>query len=865
MAFAPSGLTAALADRYRIERELGQGGMATVYLAEDLKNRRKVALKVLRPELAALLGTERFLAEIRTTANLQHPHILPLHDSGEAGGLVFYVMPYVAGESLRQRLTREKQLSLDDALAIVREIGDALSYAHRQGVIHRDIKPENILLHEGHALLADFGIALAVRQAGGERLTESGLSLGTPQYMSPEQATGDRELDPRSDLYSLAAVLYEMMAGEPPHTGPTVQAVIAKLLTERPTRLRTVRPTVPEGVDNAVAKALAKVPADRFPSVDPFMRALDPATTAQPVPATAPTFFRGARFAVAGAILLLVGLGVWFGLRRSQRPAEAAYRNRTQLTFTGHASHPALSPDGTQLAYAESDCGAGICRFGVEVQDLAGGGARRVLDGASFIWVLQWSPDRRFLIVAGILGGRIGNYLVPILGGPARFLVSGYATFTLEGDSLLVTERLPTDTTLWVWVATLDGTRRDSFPVQHPSGSLLGAFELPGRNWSMVGMETDAGVESRIVDRRGIESDRIAGLATPPRTSGDAVWFDWSQFLIGHGPLIRVPLDPARGKFGAARDTILDLAGQGFDVTSDGGTVAYADGTYEYGLWTLELDQALRGHFEPGRRLLASTSWLMGWPSPDGSRVLAMRTEASPAGSRLTLSILPFAGGPGLDIQPGSVLLPWAGWTRDGRAAYATKDASGIHFGTADAETGAVRQAIAIPDSGVFDFGSLADSGWAWIPASQSSIRVQYPGDKVPRDLSVPPGVGLVVGLQIAPDGRRLAIEGIGRGDSLLVYQIALPRGTTTRMAGFAHAFQGDGSWLDDARLLILVAHQSPTFTLYRVDPGHVDSLGTIPGPLTFARITRDGRRVAVTTVEFHGDIWLARRSQPRR
>ena len=238
-------LTAALADRYVIEREIGAGGMATVYLAEDLKHDRKVAIKVLRPELGAVLGSERFLSEIKVTANLQHPHILPLFDSGEAGGFLYYVMPHVEGESLRSLLDRKKQLGLDQALEITKFVALALGYAHRHGVIHRDIKPENILLYEGEPLVADFGIALAVSAAGGARLTETGLSLGTPEYMSPEQAMGDRQLEPASDIYSLGCVLYEMLAGDPPHIGSTAQAITAKILTEEPTRITTLRGTVP--------------------------------------------------------------------------------------------------------------------------------------------------------------------------------------------------------------------------------------------------------------------------------------------------------------------------------------------------------------------------------------------------------------------------------------------------------------------------------------------------------------------------------------------------------------------------------------------------------------------------------------------
>jgi tetratricopeptide (TPR) repeat protein len=267
-------LSEALADRYRIERELGAGGMATVYLAHDLRHDRQVALKVLRPDLSALLGEERFLSEIRVTARLHHPHLLPLFDSGEAAGLLYYVMPLIEGETLRQRLEREQQLPVDEAVRVAAEVASALDYAHRQGIVHRDIKPENILLQDGQALVADFGIALAVRRAGAERLTGTGLSLGTPHYMSPEQAASDREPDARSDIYSLGCVLYELLAGEPPHTGPTVQAVLAKVLTAEPRPISELRRTVPAHVEGALERALAKLPADRFATAGEFAKAL---------------------------------------------------------------------------------------------------------------------------------------------------------------------------------------------------------------------------------------------------------------------------------------------------------------------------------------------------------------------------------------------------------------------------------------------------------------------------------------------------------------------------------------------------------------------------------------------------------------
>jgi TolB-like protein/Flp pilus assembly protein TadD len=324
-------LRLALADRYTIERELGQGGMATVYLARDLRHDRPVALKVLRPELAASLGTDRFLREIRTTAQLTHPHILPLHDSGEAAGFLFYTMPFVEGESLRDRLSREKQLPLDDALQIAREVADALSYAHSHGVVHRDIKPENVLLEGGHAVVADFGIAKAIAAAGSERLTETGLAIGTPQYMSPEQAAGSQDLDGRSDLYSLGCVLYEMLSGETPYTGPSAQAILAKKLSEPLPRISVVREAVPAGIEATLTKALARTPADRFTTAAEFAAVLAHPEAMGAVLAARPAWWRRRALRLASAAVVLVAVagaavvGRWLrlGASGSRQPRTA--------------------------------------------------------------------------------------------------------------------------------------------------------------------------------------------------------------------------------------------------------------------------------------------------------------------------------------------------------------------------------------------------------------------------------------------------------------------------------------------------------------------------------------------------------------
>ncbi len=365
-------LTTAIADRYKIESHLGQGGMATVYLAEDIRHKRKVALKVLRPELAAVIGAERFLQEITVTANLQHPNILALYDSGEADSFLYYVMPFVEGDTLRDKLDREKQLGIEEAIEIARSVAAALDYAHRHEVIHRDIKPENVLLHDGQALVADFGIALAVSQAGGSRLTETGLSLGTPHYMSPEQAMGDREIDARSDVYSLGAMLYEMLAGEPPYTGTTAQAIVARVITEDPRPVTLQRRTVPSHVAATVHKALNKLPADRFPSAASFAEALvrpgmvdtteyqaagkTPAAAARPVPGGVVR-----RGAMPVALLVLAGLAAWGWFRGTPPPAVARFDigvagSPGPATVSNGASL-AIAPDGSHFVYAASDGG----------------------------------------------------------------------------------------------------------------------------------------------------------------------------------------------------------------------------------------------------------------------------------------------------------------------------------------------------------------------------------------------------------------------------------------------------------------------------------------------------------------------------
>jgi Tol biopolymer transport system component len=537
-------IASALADRYRVERELGAGGMATVYLAHDLRHDRKVALKVLKPELSAVLGADRFVIEIKTTASLQHPHILPLFDSGTADGFLYYVMPYVEGETLRDKLRRETQLGIEEAIRITTDIADALDYAHRHGVIHRDIKPENILLHDGRPVVADFGIALAVSAAAGGRMTETGLSLGTPHYMSPEQATADKEISARSDIYSLGSVLYEMLAGEPPHLGNSAQQIIMKIISDQAQPVTKLRKSVPAHVAAAVAKSLEKLPADRFARASTFATALrDPsvmaptlgvATSGQSTRAGVPRSL----FAATAAAAVLAAAG--FAWSRSQSPVpqdEPVMRVRIDLPpgerlWMATTKTIAISRQGDRLVYvAQGNAGAHMM-----VRRTSELNARELMWGAAV--QPTFSPDGRWIVYAD------GNAI-------SKVAVDGGASVTLASQPGLV-------------IRQISWTDGDTLLV----GSDRGLFTLPaigGRLSRVAGVDSTTGAHSAVLlpDHGTVvfaSGGPIAArrLALTSLTSGTTAVFDVAAttvlgFREGHllyvttsGELNAVPVDVER-------------------------------------------------------------------------------------------------------------------------------------------------------------------------------------------------------------------------------------------------------------------------------------------------------------------------------
>ncbi len=647
-------LTAALADRYTLERELGQGGMATVYLAHDLKHERDVAIKVLHPDLGAALGAERFLTEIRTTARLQHPHILPLLDSGSGDGLLYYVMPLVTGETLRARLVRETQLPIDDALLIAREVADALHYAHGLGVIHRDIKPENILLQGGHALVADFGIALAVQTAAGQRMTQTGLSLGTPQYMSPEQAMGERSVDARSDIYALGAVTYEMLTGDPPFTGSSVQAIVAKVMTDKPAPISTTRDSVSPPVERAVLKALAKLPADRFSSAVAFSAALGAADSgygqAAPYRSTGTSATNRPRFdwriaATAGLLVGAVAAALLYPIARRNNPPSADL-SRTQVTFDGVAGSPAISPRGDFLAYVKAPCdqsgkpgfltadvdddSAIPCHASLIVQDSATTTPVTLLSDVPYIRIPRFTYDGASVVFLARLDSlREGVFVLPRLGGVARqFGEVGIFDTHPSGDSVVfIAGRFRHPKSSYARIVALStGAAVDSIPL--PTRDVDDVAWSPNGRFLALSVRN---VGTFIIGRDGtvIDSIRTQQRITIRWTPGGDGILTALPAPVKDDELVMLPVGRS-GRFTGGPTVVmprLQMLYRGeFDVARSTGRVMLVSGDASQDLWTFAVSS---DGARDARQRTRGTTWY-GIPviSPDGRSLYYMRGDA---------------------------------------------------------------------------------------------------------------------------------------------------------------------------------------------------------------------------------------------
>jgi len=781
-------LATALADRYRIERELGAGGMATVYLAQDLKHDRKVAIKVLRPELAAVIGADRFLSEIKTTANLQHPHILPLHDSGEADSFLFYVMPFVEGESLRDRLRREKQLPIGEAVRIATEVASALDYAHRHGIIHRDIKPENILLHDGRALVADFGIALAATSAG-SRMTETGMSLGTPHYMSPEQAMGDRELTPRSDIYALGAMTYEMLLGEPPFTGPTAQSIVAKVMTEKPVPLIARRERIPPQVEDAVLTALEKLPADRFGSAAQFAEALTEdakprrreGATRSRAPAS-PRLRVG--YAAFAALFVFVGLAIGLLLRPRAGGSGGGQPTEWRGELLGGprvALGPQVSPDGQLVVFSamvDGQTQVGVLRsqtgdWRVLTTDRTRGLTRD----------FAWSSDNSKIYYSRFFEVPKGIFSISPLGTGERLVLADAGNPSVLPDGSLLVARVNAARHLqmyryWPGSGKLDtlpatGTlaaATDAFFRAFPDGREAAFFGRPEAEQDSTGHLYAIDLTSRRIRRLAPEHNiPPSPLAMSPDGQSVVV-----NFSVGNeNRLVAVPRD------GSSRLQVLAvLTGgiNGLDVDRDGNLY------FDQGLRSVDLRR-----FTPGNRLTES------WP------ILPIYTSASSGSSISGGSILPLPDGrvlqpvsstgghrvvvstPGGESQPFMAVEqqnsgPMAVLGKDRVALMLGGDTSAvvalvsIATGQLDKEIRGIRPtAMAGSLDGKTLYYVQSKVVWA-IPADGGTARKIREGDAVAVD----------------PDGRHLVVELIDKA-AVRLFRVALDGGPETEIA-----IQGD-------------------------------------------------------------------------
>ncbi|MGD2067815.1 MAG: protein kinase [Gemmatimonadota bacterium] len=858
-------LQRAVSDRYRVEGPLGQGGTGVVFLAEDLKLGRKVALKVLRPELAESVGAERFLREIRIAAGLGHPNILSLIDSGEAEGLLYYVMFYVEGESLRDRLERERQLGLDEALRIGVEAAEALAHAHQAGVVHRDVKPENILLEDGHALVCDFGIARALDQAGGQRLTRTGLVVGTPQYMAPEQAAGEKEVDARADVYALGCVVYEMLAGSPPYSGATPQAVIARKVLEPLPRLTVVRDTVPPEVEAVVERALAKVPADRIQTAREFADALAGRTRVTVRHAT-PWLRRPLVQAVGGAaaLALLLAGGLWLvGPREAADPGPGAVpATFAQLTSEPRAEdspslspdgewvvyagegpegrdvflqgvggrrpinltesspeddvHPAFSPDGERIAFRSERDGGGLFVMG-----RTGEAVRRITRTG---FDPAWSPDGTRLVYATegvdllpLNWDRISElWVVPVEGGEPGRVYAGDAvqpSWSPDGGRIAFTARLTEQSRMDIWTIPADGGEPTAVTSDEPN------------DWA-------------------------------PTWSADGRHVYFSSDRGGSMNLWRIPVDPSSGEAAGAPEAVPTPAAfvAHPSVSADGRLVAYSSARHEQNVQAATLAWREGTVRDPVWLTTGSRQWSSPDPSPDGGQVVFYSRDL-PEGD---LYVSPFEeGARPRQVTADDALDRVPRWSPDGQ-----------WISYMSTRGGAIRLWWVRPD-GSENHQVLQEDGWllAWAPDGTRAVVSGLRPDVLLFDPGLPLGeqkrrtlprpdstIGVVTVNDWSPDGGRLAAF-VGPVTDEGIVTFSFESETYRRLTDFGQW----PVWLPDSRHILFVTggHEfwivdADTGELQRVYRSRADVLGP-------PRVSRDGRTVVFTRRVTEADVWLAR------
>ena len=883
-------LRIALVDRYDVEREIGRGGMATVFLAQDRKHHRPVALKLLNRELGALLGVDRFLAEIQVMARLQHPNLLPLFDSGEVRPelssegdpprFLFYVMPFVAGESLRARLSRERQLPVAEAIAIAVEVAGALDYAHRHGVVHRDLKPENILLHDGHPLVADFGIALALSRAGSSRITQTGILVGTPQYMSPEQVSAEDTIDGRSDIFALACVLYELLTGDPPHTGSSVQAVIARILSDPPRAVRTVRPNVPEPVERALDRALAKLPADRFATAEKFAEALVEDGRSEGRyggKATTSPVLRSSRLPFIGvavvACLLTAALGWWLG-RQSGTP-EASWSTFTQLTdAAGVETSPSLSPDGESFAYASNARGSSD----IYVQRVGGRNPVLVAGDSAVdeVWP-AYSPDGR-QIAYSLKGG--GIFIVGATGESTRRITTlgSYPAWSPDGKQVVFSSEeveTPYNTlgTGRLWTVSVSGGEPREIGTNRPSSKDFGTYQPA---WSPGGGRI--AYWANVQGQRDLETVSASG-GTPVKVTDDLA-LDWAPVWSPDGKYLyfasdrggamgiwRVALDEASGRTKGNPEPIATGVDVDMDLphlSRDGSTLIFRS--------KIESVNPAAVAFDPIAGRMGTATLLQ-----HRSGVLAP-TDVSPDGKWLTLVNIPDRrqdlflmrpDGTGLTRLTDDEARDWSPrFTPDGTALVFYSNVSGKYDAWSIRLDGSARTQLTDVASGIA-FAMLAPDGKQLvvgrIPTGGMIGAAPWPlTDKTAKELPLTVPGGAMLPTFWSRDGRWLSGYVVSTaGEPIGFGMHDLGSGTTRLLNTDSRTF--DLAWLPGGKVAYFTSKgglvMQDVVSLQRREitgslPYPPDILGSIVA-------SPDGKTLYYGARQIEANIWLVKRSHP--
>lgn len=889
-------LSKSLVDRYRVERELGHGGMAVVFLAHDLRHGRPVAVKVLRPELAAVLGSERFLREIQVAANLTHPHILPLLDSGEADGLLYYTMPFIEGPTLRRRLERERQLPLDDALRVAREVAGALDYAHRRGVVHRDVKPENVLIADGHAMVADFGLAHALEAAAGPRLTTTGVVLGTPAYLSPEQAAGAGRLDGRTDQYSLGCVVYEMLAGLPPFTGPTSESLVHQHLNVVPRVVTELRPSVPPPLADTIARALAKNPADRFESAAAFAAALElpaPATEAPTVAARRAR--RGWRalpwLAAALGVAALTAAAFWVALRP---PRAAGELQLSRLTYdTGVTKDPAISRDGKLLAYASDRGGDG--NVDIWVQYVGQRSPLRLTHDPAMESYPCFSPDGSRLVYRSERAGG-GIYVVSVLGGPEQKIADGgnVPRFSPDGSLISFVEEVP-----WgqgggrrmFLVPAAGGTPRPlapdfvtgapplgGGPIWSPDGRrVMFPGSKPGqpetRDWWIVPVSGGAATRTGALGRIG----RKDVVQFP------CIWLPKRLIFLGGTTiegmnLYRASIDPRTSRVSGPAEPLTSGPGMKYTFTvSDDGTIVLPDFTWVIQIWEAPLDPAsglTRG--EPLRVTSDAAPKFGLVASPDGTKLayslysgpgklgrteVRMRDLASGEETSLATAI-----GDRVDLAP--VL-------GDRGTVLAYQDDAAGHAVALLRRTGETTAHELCRDCGVM--AMLPVSGDVLVGRGRQRLTRRDLSTGTERDL-VRLDAGAILDADAAAGDRRLALLW-GRPDRTMGIYAVPVRDTAVSERDFIPLVEGTGwlgspRWSPDGSRLYYLSNRDGFVCVWMQPVDRVSgrpaggavavlhshrSDRSMSGPSSVWTVALAGNRLFFNAAELHGNAWAAR------